>query len=69
MTCVGWISFEVSAFVLGTIDETQLGINSVLVNIISILAMVSIIKTCSLVHIANIGSCWAVNISDNKSRE
>ena len=41
MICVEWVSFEVSAFVLGSIDEVQLGINAVLISIIALLAMVS----------------------------
>ena len=41
MICVEWTSFEIGAFVLGSIDEVQLGINAVMINILSLLAMVS----------------------------
>ena len=47
MICVEWISFEVSAFVLGSIDEVQLGINAVVISILSLLAMVRLL----LLHI------------------
>ena len=70
MICVEWISYEISAFVLGSVDEVQLGINAVIISILSMLAMVSI-RLCLIARglYFCIGSCWIVNISDNKSRE
>ena len=41
MLCFDWISFEVAAFVLGTIDEVQLAVNAILFNIAIMLFMVS----------------------------
>ena len=38
--CESW-SFEITPFVAGSIDETQLGINSILISITSVLFMVS----------------------------
>lgn len=44
MLCFDWISFEISAFVLGSIDEVQLAVNAILFNITVLLFMVSQIK-------------------------
>ena len=41
MLCFDWISFELAAFVLGTIDEVQLAVNAILFNITVLLFMVS----------------------------
>ena len=49
MICVEWISYEISAFVLGSIDQEQLGINAVTISILSMLAMVGNgLSHCSL---------------------
>ena len=32
MICVEWVSFEVSAFIVGTIDEVELAVNGILLN-------------------------------------
>ncbi len=40
MLCCEWWSFEIVAFVAGSINETELGINSVLISLLSILFMV-----------------------------
>ena len=41
MVCCEWWSFEISAIVAGSIDETQLGINSIIMILISMTFMVS----------------------------
>ena len=41
MICVEWASFEVGAFVVGSIDKVQLAINAVMINIITIAFAVS----------------------------
>lgn len=40
MTCLEWISYEVAAFVLGSISEVELAVNSIMVNAIIMLFMV-----------------------------
>ena len=40
LICLDWISFEISALVLGTLGEVELAINSVLINIMNVLFMV-----------------------------
>lgn len=40
--CVEWISFEISAFVLGSISEVQLGLNALIISILTLQAMVSL---------------------------
>ena len=40
MICMEWTSFEISAFVLGTLGEVELAINTVLINTITFLFMV-----------------------------
>ena len=35
MTSIEWWSFEIAAFVTGSINKTELGINAVLINVIS----------------------------------
>ena len=41
MLCCEWWSFEITAIVAGSIDETQLGINAILMSLQSLLFMVS----------------------------
>ena len=41
MLCLDWVSFEISAFVLGSINEVELAINGILINYLSFCFMVS----------------------------
>lgn len=41
MICVEWISFEIGAFVVGSINEIELAINAVLINVLTLAFMVS----------------------------
>lgn len=40
MITVEWTSFEITAFVLGTLGEVELAINTILINTITLLFMV-----------------------------
>ena len=42
MVCCEWWSFEITAIVAGSIDETQLGINSIIMNLTSMIFTVSL---------------------------
>ena len=35
MTCIEWWSYEITTLVTGSISKTELGINAVLINIVS----------------------------------
>ena len=41
MLCLDWVSFEISTFVLGSINEVELAINGILINYLSFFFMVS----------------------------
>ena len=41
MLCIEWWSFEIPAFVTGSINKTELGINAVLISLLSVVFMVS----------------------------
>ena len=41
MTCIEWWSFEIAAFVTGSINKTELGIHAVLISLLSVVFMVS----------------------------
>ena len=49
--CIEWISFEVSAFILGTIGEIELAINAVLINTLTYLFMVCYSLYCNVVSV------------------
>ena len=40
MTCLEWVSYEIAAFVLGSISEVELAVNSIMVNVIMVIFMV-----------------------------
>lgn len=40
MTCLEWVSYEIAAFVLGSISEVELAANSIIINLLMILFMV-----------------------------
>ena len=40
MICLEWVSYEIVVFVLGSIGEVELAINSILVNLLVIMFMV-----------------------------
>lgn len=40
MTCLEWVSFEIAAFVLGSISEVELAVNSIMVNVLMVIFMV-----------------------------
>lgn len=40
MICIEWISFEIGTFVVGTINEVQLAINTVIITMLTALFMV-----------------------------
>ena len=40
MICLEWVSFEIAAFVLGSISEVELAANSIMINIIMVIFMV-----------------------------
>ncbi len=42
MICLEWISYEIAVFVLGSIGEVELAINSIVVNVIVMMFMVSL---------------------------
>lgn len=42
MICMEWVSYEIGAFVVGTISEVELAINAVIINVLTIAYMVSI---------------------------
>ena len=42
MVCIEWWSFEIAAFVTGSIDDTQLAINSILINLFTLLWQVNV---------------------------
>ena len=42
MIAFEWCSIEISAFVSGSIDEIQLGINSIIIGLLNVLYMVSV---------------------------
>ena len=42
MICLEWISYEIAVFVLGSIGEVELALNSILVNILVVSFMVSL---------------------------
>ena len=41
MICIEWLSFEIAALVVGSIDEVQLAINSVVISFMIVFYMVS----------------------------
>ena len=42
MICLEWVSYEIAVFVLGSIGEVELALNSILVNILVVAFMVSL---------------------------
>ncbi len=42
MICLEWVSYEIVVFVLGSIGEVELAINSILVNLLVIMFMVRV---------------------------
>ena len=40
MICLEWTSYEIAVFVLGSIGEVELAINSILVNVLVLMFMV-----------------------------
>ena len=40
MVCIEWWSFEVATFVTGSIDDTQLAINGILINLLAVVYQV-----------------------------
>ena len=52
MLCIEWWSFEIAAFVTGSISKTELGINAVLISLLSVVFMVSsIVKSLVLEYL------------------
>ena len=43
MISLEWISYEIGAFVVGTISEVELAINAVMINVLTIAYMVTIL--------------------------
>ena len=43
MISLEWISYEIAAFVVGTISEVELAINAVMINVLTIAYMVTIL--------------------------
>ena len=43
MVCIEWWSFEIAAFVTGSINKTELGVHAVLISLLSIVFMVSMV--------------------------
>ena len=41
MISIEWISYEIGAFVVGTIDEVQLALNAFIINVLTLVYMVS----------------------------
>ena len=41
MICIEWLSFEIATLVVGSIDEVQLAINSVVISFLIVFYMVS----------------------------
>lgn len=41
MISLEWISYEIGAFVVGTIDEVQLALNAFIINVLTLVYMVS----------------------------
>ncbi len=56
MLCCEWWSFEIAAFVAGSINKTQLGINSIIVVLQTVIFMV-----CYLPHTALHTLCMYIN--------
>ena len=42
MICLEWISFEVAAIVLGTVNEIELAVHGILINYLTLIFMVSL---------------------------
>jgi MATE family multidrug resistance protein len=54
MTCLEWISYEIAAFVLGSISEVELAANSIIINVLMILFMIPLgISIASGVRVGN----------------
>ena len=47
MICLEWVSFEIATFVVGTIDEVQLAINTVIVTMATVIFMVRKLESSS----------------------
>ena len=41
MMCIEWWSFEIAAFVTGSINKTELGVHAVLISLLSVVFMVT----------------------------
>uniref|UniRef100_A0A1X7VPD1 Multidrug and toxin extrusion protein n=1 Tax=Amphimedon queenslandica TaxID=400682 RepID=A0A1X7VPD1_AMPQE len=54
MTCLEWVSFEIAAFVLGSISEVELAVNSIMVNVLMVIFMIPLgISIAAGVRIGN----------------
>ena len=40
MTCMEWVSFEISTFIVGSLGEVQLAVNTITINLSSMIFMV-----------------------------